>query len=107
MNSKKNDFGPSGASVFESLSCTIENQKNFFNRFFDLFGAESDEGMCPASVETGYAYTDSPWMDKLCEMFGSFILESKGAYHCTDPSQMVPPSPFLGDMGDFCPDSNS
>jgi hypothetical protein len=35
LNSKNNDFG----SVFESSSSTVENQKNLFSRFFDLFGA--------------------------------------------------------------------
>ena len=104
LDSKKNDFGTSGDSVFESSSFTAENQKNLLDRFFDLFGAGSDEGICPAPVETGYDSTDSPWMDKICDMFGFFgflIPESGGTFYCTDPSKMVPPSPFIGDMGDF------
>jgi len=63
--------------------------------------------MCPAPADTGYAYTNSPWMDKFCDLFGFFILETGGVSHCTDSSKMVLPLPFLGDMGDFCPNSDS
>ena len=69
LDSNKNDFCTSGDSVFESSSFTIENQKNLLDRFFNLFGAGSDEGMCPAPVDTGYAPTYSPWMEKLCDFF--------------------------------------
>ena len=103
MDSNKNEFGTSGGSTFESSSCTIENQKNLLDRFFNLFGAKTNEGMYPNPIDTGSASTDSPWMEKLWDFF---IPESGGAYYCTDPSKMVPPTPFLGDMGDFCPDSD-
>jgi hypothetical protein len=93
--------------VLSKSDPTVENQKNLFSRFFELFGAVSDEGMCPAPADTVYGYTDSTWMDKFCDLFGFFIPETGGAYYCTDPSKMVPPSPFLGDMGNFCPDSDS
>jgi len=103
FNSNNNDLDPSGDSIFESSSSSVENQKNFFSRFFDLFGGVSDENICP--VNTDYASSDSPLMDKLSDMLGFCIPESGGVYHCTDPSMMVPPSPFLGDIGDFCSDS--
>ena len=103
LDSNKNEFGTSGGSTFESSSCTIENQKNLLDRFFNLFGAKSSEGMYPDPIDTGSASPDSPWMEKLWDFF---IPESGGAYYCTDPSKMVPPTPFLGDMGDFCPDSD-
>lgn len=101
LNSKKNDFGSSSDSVFESSSCTItiDSQKSWFNRFFDLFGSGSEDSMCPAPVETTYASTDSPWMDKFCDLFDFLIPEDGGAYFCNDPSKMVPPSPFIGDIG--------
>ena len=89
LDSKKNDFGTSGDSVFESSSFTAENQKNLLDRFFYLSEAGSDEGICPSLDETGYDSTDSPWMDKFCDMFSFFIPESGGGYCCTDPSQMV------------------
>jgi hypothetical protein len=75
LGSNKNDFCTSGYSVFESSSCTIENQKNLLDRFFNLFGAGSDESMCPAPVDTGYAPTYSPLMEKLWYFF---IPESGG-----------------------------
>ena len=103
MDSNKNDFCTSGDSVFESSSFTIENQKNLLDRFFNLFGTESDEGMCPASVDKGYASIESPWIERLWDFF---IPETGGTYYCTDPSEMAPPSPFIGDIGDFCPDSD-
>jgi len=106
FNSKNNDFDPSGDSIFESSSSPVENQKNFLSRFFDLFGGVSDDGMCPVNGKTDYVSSDSPLMDKLCNMFGFFIPENGGGvYHCTDPSMMVPPSPFLAGSGDFCSDS--
>ena len=103
LDSNKNEFGTPGDSVFESSSSTIENEKNLLDRFFNLFGAGRDQDMCPAPIDTGYASTESPWMEKLWDFF---IPESGGAYYCTDPSKMAPPSPFFGDMGDFCPDSD-
>jgi hypothetical protein len=102
FHSKNNDLDPSGGSVFESSSSTAENQNNFFSRCLDLFGGGSDDNMCP--VNTDYASSDSPLMDKLCSLFGFFIPEGGGGYHCTDSSMMVPPSPFLADAGDFCKD---
>jgi len=107
LNSKNNDFGPSGDSVFESSSSPVEDQKNWFSHFFDLFGTGSEEGMCPAAVETvSGGYTDSPLMDKFCGLFDFLIPESGGAYYCSDPSKMVLPSLFIGDMGDFCQNSD-
>jgi hypothetical protein len=103
FSSKNNDLDPSGDSIFESSSSPAENQDSFFSRFFDLFGGVSDDSMCP--VTTDYAFSDSPFMDKLRDMLGFWIPETGGAYHCTDPSMLVPPSPFLGDLGDFCSDS--
>jgi hypothetical protein len=99
FNPNNNNLDPSGDSIFESSSSSAENQKSFFSRFFDFFGGVSDDSMCP--VNTDYASSDSSFMDKLCDMFGFFIPESGGVYHCTDPSKMVPPSPFLPDLGDF------
>lgn len=103
FNSKNNDLDPSGDSIFESSSSPAENQESFFSRFFDLFGGLNDDSVCP--VNTDYAYSNSPLMDKLCNMLGFFIPETGGVYHCTDPSMMMPPSPFIGDLGDFCSDS--
>lgn len=103
LDSKENEFGTSGDSVFESSSCTIENQKNLLDQFFNLFGSRSGEDICPTPIDTEYASTDSPLMEKLWDFF---VPESGGAFHCTDPSRMVPPSPFLSDVCDFCPDSN-
>ena len=103
LDSKKNEFGTSGDSVFESSSCTVENQKNLLDQFFNLFGSRSGEDICPTPIDTEYASTDSPLMEKLWDFF---VPESGGAFHCTDPSRMVPPSPFLSDVCDFCPDSN-
>ena len=42
-------------------------------------------------VDTDYASTGSPWMEKLWDFF---IPESGGTYYCTDPFKMVPPSPI-------------
>lgn len=105
FNSKNNDLASSGDSIFESSSSTDENQKNFFSRFFDFFGGVSDDNICPVNTED-YVYSDSPLMDKLCNMFGFFIPEGGGGgSYCPDPSKMVPPSPFLADWGDFGSDS--
>ena len=90
-----------GDSTFESMSSSTENHKNFLSRFFDLFGGINDDTMCPVNGSE-YNSGDSPFMDKFCDMLGFFIPENGGTYHCTDPSMVVPPSPFLGDCGDFC-----
>jgi hypothetical protein len=101
-NSNNNHLDPLGDSIFESSSASAENEKSFFTRFFDLFGGVIDD-MCP--VNTNYPFSDSPFMDKLCDMLGFCIPESGGVYHCTDPSMMVPPSPFIPDLSDFCSNS--
>ena len=100
FNPNKNDLNPLGDSTFESVSSSEETTKNFFSRFFDLFGGVNDETICPVNGSE-YNYSDSPLMDKLCNMLGFFIPENGGAYHCTDPSMIVPPSPFIVDSGDF------
>jgi hypothetical protein len=87
-------------SIFESSSSSAENTQNFFSRFFDLFGGVSDDNMCPVNGSE-YPYSDSSFIDNLCNMLGFFIPESGGASNCTDPSMMVPPSPFIGDLGNF------
>jgi hypothetical protein len=103
FNSNKNYLDPSGDFIFESSSSLAENQKSFFSRFFDFFGGVSDNSMCP--VNTDYDY-DSPFFDKLCDMVGFFIPEDGGGVcPCTDPSKMMPPSPFVGDLGGFYSDS--
>lgn len=79
--------------------------KTFFSRFFGFFGGVDDASMWP--VNTDFASSNSSFMDILCDMFGFFIPEGGGggAYYCSDPSKMMPPSPFLTDFGDFCSDS--
>ena len=42
-----NSKNTSGDSIFESSSSPVENQKNCFSRFFDLFGEVNDDNMCP------------------------------------------------------------
>jgi hypothetical protein len=91
-------------SIFESSSSTGENQEGFFCRFFGLFGGVSDDNNCPVNGSE-YPYSDSSFIDNLRNKLGFFIPETGGAYHCTDPSMMVPPSPFISDFGDFCSDS--
>jgi len=87
-------------STFESTSSSTENRKNFFDHFFDLFGGVNDDSICPVNGSE-YNDIDSPFMDKLFNMLGFFIPENGGVYHCTDPSMIVPPSPFICDSGDF------
>ena len=91
INPNKNDLNPLDDSTFESTSSSTENRKNFFR---------TDDSICPVNGSE-YNDIDSPFMDKLCNMLGFFIFENGGAYHCTDPSMIVPPSPFIGDSGDF------
>lgn len=100
LNPNNNNLNPLGDSTFESMSSSTENHKNFLSRFFDLFGGLNDDTMCPVNGSE-YNSGDSPFMDKFCDMLGFFIPENGGTYHCTDPSMVVPPSPFLGDCGDF------
>ena len=104
FNSKNNGLNPSGDSIFESSSSTVENQEGVFSCFFGLFGGVSDDNICPVNGSE-YPYSDSSFMDNLCNKLGFFIPETGGAYHCTDPSMMVPPSPFISDFSDFCSDS--
>lgn len=99
-----NDLGGSNNSVFASASCSVETEteNSLLDRFFNLFGfgAGSDDGMCPAPSETNY-YHSTDLMERL---FDFFIPETGGGYYCTDPAKCVPPTPYLGDIGDFTAD---
>lgn len=102
-NSNQNDPSPLGGSVFESSVPLVENQKSFFSHFFGLFGGLSEGNVCPANASE-YNYSHPPFMDKLFDICDFFIPEGGGGggEYCPDPSMLVPPSPFMGDCGDFC-----
>ena len=60
--------------------------------------------MCPVPIDTIYAFTDSPWIEKLWDFFTPE--SGRRGYYCTDLSKIVPPISFLGDIGNFCPNSD-
>lgn len=63
-NPNNNDRNPLGDSTFESSSSSEENTKNFFSKFFDLFGGASNNKMCPVNGSE-YASSDPSFMNKL------------------------------------------
>lgn len=101
FDSKNDALDPSGDSIFESSSSSEGDTPNLWNRFFGLFGGGGDPNMCPVDTAE-YPTTDSSLMENIWSMFSFFVPEGGGGSgYCPDPSKMMPPSPYLSDLGYF------